>query len=216
MADQLCENLPRSRPAGANHALLRSGMRFLDALRQVAAEELGKATAGQADAALGRESSGRLESIERRLDVLDAQGDVLANMSRELSTLTPQYFERYMLSPLVARLARAIGLLLTTSQQWRNNPARRTGRTAQALDAVAAELTDLLKDYGVEIIDEPAGATFDPQQMEASNSPGQPTFGSTLIVERSLRAGFRLGERTIKPQIVEVRWTDARVAGARQ
>jgi molecular chaperone GrpE len=75
---------------------------------------------------------------------------------------------------------------------------------AKGVSLVADKLVTTLKGLGLERL-EPTGASFDPGLHEAVQQVPADGDGDEATVERTLRPGYRLGERVLRPAMVVVK-----------
>jgi molecular chaperone GrpE len=75
---------------------------------------------------------------------------------------------------------------------------------AKGVSLVAEKLVTTLRGLGLERL-EPNGASFDPALHEAVQQVPADGDGDEATVERTLRPGYRLGERVLRPAMVVVK-----------
>jgi molecular chaperone GrpE len=75
---------------------------------------------------------------------------------------------------------------------------------AKGVSLVAEKLVTTLRGLGLERL-EPNGASFDPALHEAVQQIPADSDGDEATVERTLRPGYRLGERVLRPAMVVVK-----------
>jgi len=81
------------------------------------------------------------------------------------------------------------------------------GDPQEVLRAIDTQLFELLSVCGIEPLDESPGSPFDPSTMRVLEPLPRDPQGGGLCIRVSLRTGFRLGRRILRPQVVDVQQT---------
>ncbi len=162
--------------------------------------------------------------LARAVEALCQRQDVLEAASQQQRILTEQFFDKRVIEPLARWCIPIIDLIDEMQRPARSGPTSSPADPAAPPDAAAAEpalaeapssaadsttllavrtqLLELLAAYGIEPCASSQGCTFDPKVMRplAVWTTERPELEKTIA--RSLRAGWRRGDRPIRQECV--------------
>ncbi len=150
-----------------------------------------------------------LQSLERlfvkqteAVEALYGKQDCLEQTSRQQTLLSEQHYQQHVIEPLVRRVFPLIDMLLETASGSNGEPF--PNAQTDLLEALRAELYELLAGYGIEPIRVTAGSQFEAKVMKPVRFVPTPRAKKDKKIESVVRPGFRRGERILRPVMVAV------------
>jgi molecular chaperone GrpE (heat shock protein) len=137
--------------------------------------------------------------LARAVEALCQRQDVLEGASQQQRILSAEFFEQRVIDPLVHWCIPIVALIdQTKPSDAAQQPPDPT------LQAVRAQILELLGAYGVESCPSSEGQAFDPKRMRpvATESTNQRDLDRT--VARTLRVGWQRNQRLLQPECVTV------------
>jgi len=137
---------------------------------------------------LHRKQSQALEAFYRKQSCME-------EASRQQTLLSQQHYDRHVVEPLTRRVFPLIDMLSDASK---NND----GQHLDILEAIQADLHELLAGYGVEPIFVSVGDIFDAKTMQPVHFVPTHRVTKDKTVEFMVRPGFRREERVLRVAMV--------------
>ena len=142
-----------------------------------------------------QESEGSIQKLTQGIEAFYQRQQCVEQASERLSLLSQQHYDRHVIEPLTRRVFPLMDMLSEASQNSEE-------QHSDILEAVQADLHELLAGYGVEPISVSAGGAFDAKTMQ----PVQliPTHRKTedKAIQSMIRPGFRCDKRILRPAMV--------------
>jgi molecular chaperone GrpE (heat shock protein) len=148
----------------------------------------------------------RLDNAVEHLNVLLQQIPAsFQSVTQHQQQLTEYHYQQHIIMPLVYRVQCLYDLAVEgIAQVHRVGDEPGTDR-AEFMEAARSQVVELLSTYGVDILDAPEGAPFDSKTMRVMNTiVADPSGRSAWLVSKTIRVGFRHGNRILRPQYVDV------------
>ena len=178
----------------------------LEQIQQFQAEQCEQVPQFQEAQSLQGRSLQKLEGsvlkLTEAVEALYGKQDCLEQTSRQQTLLSEQHYQRHIIEPLVRRVFPLIDMLLEATSGSDGQP--HPNDQLDLLEALKAELHELLAGYGVEPIRATAGSVFEAKTMAPARLVPTYRQENDKMVESMLRLGFRRGEQILRAAMVSI------------
>lgn len=146
---------------------------------------------------LTEDFSGLQATVEKGFALLDRQSDLVDRLHGENERLRRGEFDR-MLDPVIRDLVALADSCLRNADAWLARPDTTPADLHRVLGDVASDISLVLERQGVETFAPAPGDPFDRRQQRATRTEPTPQPELNGRIARTLRPGYRSGNRTIR------------------
>ena len=144
----------------------------------------------------------KLDSLEKRIDTLTANNELLENANQMNRLLSPQFYDERVVMPMARNLFPIMDLIMVAKGKLAEDTSKYQ-LALQYLSALQVQLEQFLAGYGIESFSHKT-KNLDPKVMKPLKTTPTDDCNLEGLVEKTLQCGFKIEERVLRLESVSL------------